>query len=257
MLLFSSVFIVAIVAVVAVALVVGVRSAAIRAGFSPVDASARATRLAAAIVAWLAVLAALASSGLLARFDLRPPPMFLVLGGALALFTFVGRRPEAGALLDAAPRAWPVAMQTMRVPIELMLYSLFAAGRLPIHLTFEGRNFDVLVGLSAPLVAYLVHTRRAGSRVLLVWNVASLALLANIVGMAITTMPGPLHLPWAGVENTVVAELPFVFLPGFLVPLALFGHVASLRQLARGERGTNERRPTTDEAAPQRIGGGL
>jgi hypothetical protein len=60
---------------------------------------------------------------------------------------------------------------------------------------------------------------------------ASLGLLANVVGMAITTLPGPLHHAWPGVSNVIAAELPFIFLPGFLVPVALFGHVLSLRQL--------------------------
>ena len=85
-----------------------------------------------------------------ARDALRARLMF-VLGGAMALFAYTSRRKVVSRLLDAAPRTWSVAMQSMRVPIELMLWGLFATGKFPVHLTFEGRNFDVLVGATAPL----------------------------------------------------------------------------------------------------------
>ncbi len=211
-----------------------VRGAAVRAGQSPGDARALTFRVGLGIGAWLGLLALVARSGALANFEARPPRMFFVLGGALALFTYATTRPVVARLLEAAPRAWLVGLQSMRVPIELGLFGLYAAGRLPRHLTLEGRNFDVLVGLSAPLVALALSRGRLGRRGLVAWHVASLALLVNIVGMAITTMPGPLHLAWPGVSNTIIAEWPFVWLPGFLVPVALFGHVLSLRQLARG-----------------------
>lgn len=216
---------------VALTLVGLVHGAAVRADHSSADARALALRVAAGIATWLALLAALARSGVLADFEARPPRMFFVLGGALALFAYATTRPGVARLLAASPRSWLVGLQSMRVPIELGLFGLYAAGRLPKHLTLEGRNFDLLVGLSAPLVALAVSRGLLGRRGLLAWHAASLALLANVVGMAITTMPGPLHLAWPGVSNTIIAEWPFVWLPGFLVPVALFGHVLSLRQL--------------------------
>jgi len=180
---------------------------------------------------WLALALALASAGVLRQFALKPPPLLLLVGGAVALLAWATTRPVAKRMLRHTPRAWPVALQTLRVPIELMLFGLYTAGRMPVHLTLEGRNVDVLVGLSAPFVAWLVHTGRLGARALALWNVASLACLVNIVGMSITTMPGPLQRPWPGVSNAVVTEVPFVLLPALLVPVALFGHVLSLRQL--------------------------
>lgn len=182
------------------------------------------------LAGWLAGVLALAAAGVLARFDAKPPPMMLVLAGSMGLFAFGTSRPVVGAMLRAAPLTFPVLVQAIRVPIELFLHGLYREGRFPVHLTFEGRNLDILVGLTAPVVAYLVHTGRLGARGLAAWNVMGLGLLANIVGMALTTMPGPLHLDWPGVSNTVVAEAPFVLLPALLVPVALFAHVLSLRQ---------------------------
>jgi hypothetical protein len=215
------------------------------------EANALSLRLGIGIAAWLSVLAVVVASGALRDFEARPPRPLLLLLATMVLFASTTRLGITGRLLDSTPDAWLVALQTMRIPIELMLLGLFVAGKFPVHLTFEGRNFDILVGLSAPVVALAVARGKLGSRGLVAWHVASLGLLANIVFMAVTTLPGPLHLAWPGVSNVVVTTLPYVFLPGFLVPVALFGHVLALRKLAKRAR--------VDERAhqAQRIGGGL
>ena len=126
--------------------------------------------------------------------------------------------------------AWPIAIQTMRLPIEIALYLLFAAGQVPKQMTFEGRNFDIVVGLTAPLVAWAVAKGKASRGLVIGWNLLGLALLLNVVTIAVTSMPGPLHLDWPGAPLTAPATFPAVWLPAFLVPVALFGHVASLRR---------------------------
>jgi len=238
-----SVGFVLIVVAVASAIVLGVRGAALRGGGAGARA-ALATAL--GIGAWLGALAFVARTGMLSDFDARPPRLMLVLAGSIVLFTVVTRTPAARRLLEATPRHWPIAVQAMRVPIEVALWGLFVTGRLPVQMTFEGRNFDVLVGLTAPVVALGVARGSIGTRGAVAWNVASLGALANIVVIAITTMPGPLHLDWPGISNAIVTEMPFVWLPAFLVPIALFGHVLSLRQLIR--RGTQPRRGSSPRA---------
>jgi hypothetical protein len=99
-------------------------------------------------------------------------------------------------------------------------------------LTFEGRNFDILVGLTALPVAWLCFARRAGPRLgAVVWNVAGIAILANIVIHALLSAPTPFQVLRTEPPTTIIATLPYIWLPGFLVPLALSLHVASLRTL--------------------------
>jgi len=189
-------------------------------------ARAGGRRFALALGAWLVLALLVASTGVLSSFEARPPRLLFVLGTAIVLvITTVRAR-----VFDHVPRAWPIALQTMRVPIELVLFLLFRAGSIPEHMTFEGRNFDVLVGLTAPFIAWAVARGHLGRRGVIAWNVASLGLLANIIVLAITAIPGPLHRPWPGPPNTIVATVPWVLLPVFLVPVALLGHVVSLRQ---------------------------
>ena len=65
------------------------------------------------------------------------------------------------------------------------------------------------------------------------WNALGLAVLANTVGTVASSTPGPLHLDWAGAPFTAITTWPIVWLPAFLMPTAVFLHVASLRQNLR------------------------
>lgn len=228
-----SLFLITIVVSVVTALVLGVRAVARRA-LPPAEARVVVRRAIGFFAVWLGTSAVVAATGVLRDFDARPPRLMILVVASFAVLTIVTRTARFKALLAATPPSWPVALMSMRVPIEIGLWGLFATGKLPVHMTFEGRNFDVLVGATAPVVAWALARGKLGRAGLVAWNVASLGLLANIVGMAVTTIPGPLHLPWPGVSNTVVADFPWVWLPTFLVPVAVFGHVVSLRQVLAG-----------------------
>jgi hypothetical protein len=95
-------------------------------------------------------------------------------------------------------------------------------------MTFEGRNFDVLVGVTALPVAVLV-ARTAHRRLATVWHLASLGLLLNIVITAVLSTPGPLQVFTAEPANRIIGDFPYVWLPAFLVPVALVSHIIGLR----------------------------
>jgi hypothetical protein len=148
------------------------------------------------------------------------------LAGSLA----VSRTATMRQLLARTPLAWPIAAQAFRVGVELILYALHLAGRAPVQVTFAGRNLDILVGLTAPVVAWLLLRGRAPAWAVAVWNVVSVGVLINTIGTVASSFPGPTHLDWPGTPFTAPATWPMVWLPAFLVPLALSLHVFSLRQ---------------------------
>ena len=184
------------------------------------------------LVGWLALTATIAESGFFEDFYSMPPHMLLAIGppllGLLALVFW--RRAEP--LLAVLPRAWPVGAQTFRVVVEIVLWRLAVAGVAPEIMTFTGRNVDILVGLTAPVVAYACFVRRAWpERVAVWWNVAGIVILLNVVVHAQLSAPTRFRLFKTDPPTTFIGDLPFIWLPAFLVPLAWLLHGVSLRQL--------------------------
>ncbi len=202
-----------------------------------VAALARASRApgrAVSLVAvWLGFTAALAWSGWLAAFDTRPPHLFLLVVPTLAATAAIAFSRFGAELAARVGWAGLIGFQVFRVPVEWVLFQLHRDGVVPVQMTFEGWNFDILSGSSAPLAAWLATRGAIGRRGLLVWNCAALALLANVVTIAILSAPTPLRAFANEPANTFVARFPWVWLPAFLVPAALFGHLAAFRKLAR------------------------
>jgi hypothetical protein len=125
-----------------------------------------------------------------------------------------------------------VALQTFRLPLELIFVWALHLGMMPKQMTFEGLNYDVLVGLIAPFIAYFGYHKKILSKWMLIgWNVAGLILLANIVTVAILSAPTNFQVFTNEPHNTIVLQFPYIFIPFFLVPLALFGHLFALRKL--------------------------
>jgi hypothetical protein len=221
---------VALVAVMVGLLVVGVMQSARRAGRDAVGARRLGLAVAGGLALWLAVTAGLAATGVLSQWGALPPRWPLLPLSTLVAMLLLGRTSTAKELTASAPAPWPVAIQGFRIAVELLLFAFYQAGRAPLQVTFEGRNLDILVGLTAPLVAWLVARQRLSPRLVALWNVLGLAVLANTVGTVATSVPGPLHLDWPGEPFVALVTWPLIWLPACLAPLAVFFHLVSLRQ---------------------------
>jgi len=100
-------------------------------------------------------------------------------------------------------------------------------------MTFEGRNWDILSGITAPLVWFLGYRQRTLPRwVLFTWNLVCLGLLFNIVGNAILAAPFDFQQQAFDQPNIAVLYFPYVWLPAVVVPLVLLSHLVALRGLA-------------------------
>jgi hypothetical protein len=189
-----------------------------------------AVSVAAALVVWLGATAALALSGILADWSALPPRWPLLPLTALVTFALLTWTRTFRRLLAEIPPWQPVALQTFRVGVELAFWRLHAEGFAPVQVTFEGRNFDALVGLTAPIVAAGIAAGWVGPRVTVAWNLLGLALLLNAIGTVAASAPGPLHLDWPGEPLTAIAAWPVVWIPALLAPAAIFLHIVSIRQ---------------------------
>lgn len=189
--------------------------------------------LALVFVFWLAVPAALARQGLLDRYSPAPPPVFLLIlviavGTVVLAFSSFGSR-----LAASVPLAGLVGYQAFRVPLEWVLHRLYSEGVIPVQMTYAGRNFDIVTGVLAAALALWLSTGRRATSLVLAWNVVGLALLVNIVTIAILSTPVPFRSFMNEPANLLPSTVPYVWLPTFLVQAALFGHLLVFRTVAR------------------------
>jgi hypothetical protein len=180
-------------------------------------------------VIWMGTTLWLADRGTFLNWETTPPPFALLVVAILALAFAIAFGP-AGARLANLPLWTLVAAQAFRLPLEISMHSLVSRGIMPEQMSYSGRNFDVLTGASAIVVAALVAAGVAGRRTVMVWNIAGMVLLVNIVVVAILSTPrlamfGPDRL------NVFVFYPPFVWLPAVLVLAALAGHLIIFRAL--------------------------
>jgi hypothetical protein len=99
-------------------------------------------------------------------------------------------------------------------------------------MTFEGWNFDILSGLTAPLIYWLgFRNNKIHKPALITWNFVALGLLGNIVIIAMLSMPSPIQSLGFDQPNVAMAYMPFIWLPAIVVPIVAFAHLASLWKL--------------------------
>jgi hypothetical protein len=179
-------------------------------------------------------------------------PFWLIFQATVAVFGFYNTQPMRLPFFAVLPtiitiiclfifsREWilRLPLQTLtilhivRIPVELCLLWLFQSGQIPQIMTFEGINFDILSGLTAPIIAFAAFRNGKTERLpLIVWNIAALILLTVIVRTAVLSVPSQFQQFGFDQPNVAVLYFPFIWLPAVIVPIVLFSHLASLWKL--------------------------
>jgi len=182
------------------------------------------------VTAILMISGALAVFGVLRDFSVPPPLgilMLLVTCSTIALaFSGFGARLASGISLGAL-----IGFQFFRLFVELILWGLHAEGFVPVQMTFEGYNFDVITALTGAVVGYMVYREWLADWVIIAWNLLGLGLLLTIMTISVLSTPLPVRFFEAEPQNMIVAEFPFVWIPLLFVQAALFGHLLVFRAL--------------------------
>jgi hypothetical protein len=180
---------------------------------------------------WSVFAAAFGVSGILANATLRPPAIVYAFISTVALVALLARSRAGAVIASSIPVAVLIGAESLRVIVELFLERLWHAGQLPRMLTFHGANFDILIGISAPVVAVLYARHAIDARAALVWNVVGIVSLANVVMRNVLISPA-FHLISTEVPNAAIGSFPYSFIPTLIVPLALALHVLAIRSLS-------------------------
>ena len=194
----------------------------------------RVLRVALLTAAWLAFTLGAAALGWL-RFDSRPPTMLLLLLCCVLLAIGLASSPVGARLAAGLPLAGLVGFQGFRVLVELLLDRAYHEGFAPVQMTFRGRNFDVITGVTALVVAALLASGQLRGRLarLVVgsWNVMGALLLLNVFVIAVLSTPTPIRTFHNEPANVWIAHAPWVWLPSVMVVAAAMGHVLVYRRL--------------------------
>jgi len=185
------------------------------------------------LIIWLVGQGLIAKSGFYAGdLEALPPRFVLAFGPAFILMIILFITERGRKFMDSLPLYQITWLNVIRIPVEIGLFCLATGKAIPELMTFAGRNFDIIAGITAPFIAYWgIKKGKIGRTGLLIWNVAMLALLINIIVNALLAAPTPVQQFAFDTPNYGVLFFPYNWLPAFIVPVVFFGHLVSIKQL--------------------------
>lgn len=149
------------------------------------------------------------------------------------VMSYAGTRVAAlKAAVAGIPLTLLVGVNAVRV-LGVVFVLLYADGRLSAPFAPVAGWGDILIGVTALPVAWAVARRADGWRLAtLVWNALGLIDLVAAVGLGVTSAPGsPLRLFFAGPGTDIMSGLPWVIIPGFVVPILMLTHLAVFHRM--------------------------
>ena len=185
------------------------------------------------LISWLSILLMLSFMGFYSNFDVLPPRILLfALLPPTLISIYLACSPTFAKILAHVPPTTLIQIQSFRIPMEIMLWLGFIGGFVPFQMTFQGFNMDIIVGITALFAGVAFFGK---NRVLrpesIIWNIFGIFLLLNILFIATISTPSPFQIFKNEPANTFIAEVPFIWIPGFIVPYALAMHFFSLKQV--------------------------
>lgn len=184
------------------------------------------------VIAWVIVQGAISSTGFYTKTDVIPPRFILAIVPAFFTIILLFSHPKGRAFITKINSEDLTYLHTSRIFVELVLWWLFLSKYVPEDLTFEGRNFDILAGLTAPFVTYFgIHKKLINNKLILLWNIVCLGLLLNVVIMGVLSAPLPFQQLNFDQPNVGLLYFPYIFIPSVVVQLVLFSHLVEIRRL--------------------------
>jgi len=198
------------------------------------SASNRKPVVAFIIIGWAVLQMALTLSSFFTVTNTIPPRLSLLFIPPLIFIIVIFSKRNWRESLLSFNQAGLTRIHLLRLAVELVLYWLFIYRMAPQLMTFEGRNFDILSGLTAPVVYYLGYQRKIlGARFLIGWNIACLLILSFTVTNAILAAPSMFQQLAFDQPLRAILYFPFIWLPGIMVPLVYYSHIISIYQLKK------------------------
>ncbi len=189
------------------------------------------------LLVWIALQGILSASDFYLKTDTMPPRLALAVVPAFLTIIYFLVTKKGQNFIDRLPLKDLTLIHICRVPVEIVLFWLFLNEQIPRSMTFEGRNFDILSGLTAlPLAMWAFKNSELKWNINLIWNFVCLILVLNVVAIGILSTPSPFQQFAFNQPNIGVLKFPFVWLPSVIVPIVVFSHLIAIRQLLNAKK---------------------
>jgi hypothetical protein len=187
------------------------------------------------LVVWLAVTGILSFKQVFQDTSTVPPRLMIGIAPAILFIILLLTTKSGRKFTDDIDLKKLTLVHIVRVPVEISLFMLSTQKLIPELMTFAGRNFDILSGITAPIMYFICfkNSQLKNRRLLLIWNFICLGLLLNIVINALLAAPFPFQQFAFDQPNVAILYFPFSWLPCFIVMIVLYSHLAAIRQLTR------------------------
>jgi len=184
------------------------------------------------VALWLILQAILGHLGFYEINNTIPPRFALMVMPPMLLIIILFNTKKGKNYIDSLDIQKLTLLHAIRIPVEMTLFGLFSVELIPQLMTFEGANFDIFSGITAPIIYFYMRKQQSLHTTLMIfWNFLCLFLLLIIVAIAILSAPSPFQKLAFEQPNIGVLYFPFNWLPSFIVPVVLFCHLAALRKL--------------------------
>jgi hypothetical protein len=214
-------------------MILGYRKAGKKAALTATDINKGTLRMLGLATIWLVYLFVLQKSELILDKSLPPKLPFLIFVPFIIFTIIFSRNSKSNQALIAMPKSWLVYLQSFRIIVEVIILYTFFEGVIPQSASFEGYNFDVVMGITAPFVAYFLFKDGVKNLLLArVWNVFGIIMILFVAMIIVTSYYQPSL--WGSKVVLVKDEFfsyPYILLPAFLAPMGILFHVVSLLQL--------------------------
>lgn len=183
------------------------------------------------ITLWLVLQAIMGVAGFYVNSQTTPPRLIFMLLPTIILMVFLFNLKKGKAFIDSLNLKYLTLLHSVRILVEIVLMQLFIANAVPQVMTFEGRNYDILSGISALVIFYFGYIKhKLNRKIILAWNIICLLLVINVMVYGILSAPSILQQLNFDQPNIAVSHFPFVWLASFIVPVVVFSHLVAIRR---------------------------
>ncbi|OBX25136.1 hypothetical protein LX77_03238 [Gelidibacter algens] len=192
------------------------------------------------IILWGLGQSILALTGYYQKTDIVPPRFLWVLIPVVCFIIFGMFKKQRTLMIESRQMNISTFLHVVRIPVEIVLFYLFVHKMVPGLMTFEGRNFEILAGISAPIVGVLTLKSLISRKMLIIWNVISLFLVLFIMVNGILSSDLPIQMFGFEQPNRAINYFPFILLPATIVPIVIYTHLIDIIKLWNVNDSKNE-----------------